>query len=71
MLSIPENEGQVNLSVYDLSGRCVDTVASGVFKAGEHSVVWDPSQSSISTGVYFLRMDAPGTVVTEKLVIIR
>lgn len=71
MMSIPETEGQVNLSVYDLSGRCVDTVVSGVFKAGEHSVVWDPSQSSISTGVYFLRMGAPGTVVTKKLVIIR
>lgn len=71
LLSIPETEGEVSLSVYDLSGRCVDSVVSGVFKAGEHTVIWDPSQSSISTGVYFLRMDAPGTVVTKKLVVIR
>ncbi len=70
-LSIPETEGQVSLSVYDLSGRCVDSVVSGVFKAGEHTVVWDPSHSSIGSGIYFLRMNAPGTVVTKKLIIIR
>jgi len=69
LLSVPQSEGQINLSVFDLSGRCVDTIANDVFKAGEHSVVWDPS--SISTGIYFLRMNAPGTVLTEKLVIIR
>ena len=71
LLRVPETGGSVTLSVYDLAGRCVDTVASGVFKEGEHNIIWDPSESSISTGVYFLRMDAPGTVITKKLVIIR
>ncbi len=70
-MSVPETEGPVTISVYDLSGRCVDTVVNGIFKAGEHNIVWDSSISSISTGVYFLRMDAPGVTVTKKLVVIR
>ena len=69
-LSVPRDDAEVTLSVYDLSGRCVDTITSGSFKAGEHTVNWTPDPSAVSTGVYFVRMEAPGTFATEKVVLI-
>jgi hypothetical protein len=46
--------GNVSLNVYDLSGRLVTTLVDGQMDAGEHVVSWDAS--SVSSGVYFLRL---------------
>jgi hypothetical protein len=46
--------GNVTLNVYDLSGRLVTTLVDGQMGAGEHVVSWDAS--SVSSGVYFLRL---------------
>jgi hypothetical protein len=46
--------GNVSLEVYDLSGRLVTTLVDGQMEAGEHVVSWDAS--SVSSGVYFLRL---------------
>jgi hypothetical protein len=46
--------GDVSLNVYDLSGRLVTTLVDGQMEAGEHVVSWDAS--SVSSGVYFLRL---------------
>lgn len=48
----------VKLSVYDLLGREVATLAEGSFEAGTHTVSWDAS--NLSSGVYFYRLDAQG-----------
>lgn len=44
----------VTLQVYDLVGCEVATLGSGFFPAGAHAISFDAS--SLSTGVYFLRM---------------
>jgi hypothetical protein len=46
--------GNVNLSVYDITGRLVTTLVSGQMDAGEHVVAWNASD--VSSGVYFLRL---------------
>ncbi|MCD4734148.1 T9SS type A sorting domain-containing protein [bacterium] len=61
--------GSVELNVYDLSGRLVETLVSGEQTAGRHSVSWDSSTSA--TGVYLLRLEATGEAITKRAVISR
>jgi len=62
-------DGAVSLSVYDLSGRLVETLVSGEQTAGRHSIGWDSSTSA--TGVYLLRLEANGEAITKCAVISR
>ena len=62
-------DGAVELSVYDLSGRLVETLVSGEQTAGRHSVSWDSSTSA--TGVYLLRLETDGEAITKRAVISR
>jgi hypothetical protein len=61
--------GAVELSIYDLSGRLVETLVSGEQTAGRHSVNWDSSVAA--TGVYLLRLEANGEAITKRAVISR
>ena len=61
--------GSVELNIYDLSGRLVETLVSGEQTAGRHSVNWDSSTSA--TGVYLLRLEANGETITKRAVISR
>jgi len=63
--------GAVELRVFDASGRLVTTLASEVMGAGEHTVVWNGTDSSgrgVASGVYFssLRTDA-GSLLQKML----
>jgi hypothetical protein len=60
-------DGTINLSIYDLSGRLVETLVSGEQTAGRHSVNWDSSVAV--TGVYLLRLEAEGNAITKRAVI--
>jgi hypothetical protein len=63
----------VKLSVYDISGRLVRTVAEGDMDAGEHSFAWDGrdgSARSVSPGIYFLRMSTPERSLQKKMVLL-
>jgi len=66
--------GHAIVSVYDVEGRRVATLADGSFAAGSHKVRW-PAQDAvgdlIGPGVYLLRLEASGVVTTQKVVQIR
>ena len=59
----------VRLEVFDLLGRSVRTLVSGVQGFGPHSVVFDGV--GLASGVYFYRLTAEGFTQTRKLMIIR
>ena len=61
--------GPVSLSVYDLSGRLVDTVVDGELEAGPHACVWDASGRS--AGVYLYTLATPDGSLTRRLVVAR
>ncbi len=66
--------GDVELAVYDVSGRLVRTLASGQRGPGEHSAVWmgrDESGREVSSGVYLVRLLTGDTVATRKMVMVR
>ena len=49
----------VELKVYDITGREIQSLVNGYRSLGQHSVVWDAE--GFSSGVYFLRLEAlPG-----------
>ncbi len=62
----------VRLTMHDVSGRRVATLADRTFEAGTHSVAWhaDPS-ASWSPGVYFVRLETPSGMARGKLLLVR
>ncbi len=66
--------GYVRVSIHDVAGRDLGTVATGRFGAGRHEVVWsaaDPQGRPLASGVYFVRVVADGHVRTEKVGLLR
>ena len=57
--------GNVNLSVYDITGRLVVTLVDGQMDAGSHVVAWDAS--SVSSGVYFYKLNAGDYTATKSM----
>jgi hypothetical protein len=66
--------GAVRLNVYDVSGRLVRQLVSGVHGAGRHDVVWDGRSgdgAQVGPGVYWARLEAQGETRSRKLVLLR
>jgi subtilisin family serine protease len=59
----------VTLEVFDILGRSVRTIVSGEQGFGPHSVRLDGA--GLSSGVYFYRLKADGTLQTRKLMVLR
>jgi galactose oxidase-like protein len=59
----------VRLEVVDLAGRLVATLANGIEAPGRHEASW--RATGHPSGVYFVRMEAPGFTATRKLVLTR
>ena len=49
----------VTLSIYDISGRLVETLISKNRNAGSHTLRWNSSGSTLEAGVYFARLETP------------
>lgn len=66
--------GAIDLSVYDVSGRLVTTLASGLRAAGPHRETWDGRDANgleVGSGVYFVRLSVAGDVATRKMVLMK
>jgi len=60
---------QVRLEIYNILGQRVATLADGKQKAGYKVATWDAS--SLSSGIYFYKLQAGDFVQTRKMVLIR
>jgi hypothetical protein len=66
--------GVMDLSVYDLSGRLVRTLAGGVVSDGAAVVTWDGRDERgrpAASGVYFCRLRAGGQEVARRMTLRR
>jgi len=62
-------ECELVLSIYDVKGRLVHELVSGVVQAGYHEIQWNAK--SQASGMYFLRMVTPDTAITQKLILMK
>ena len=71
--SFPADE-KADLSVYNIAGQRISTLASREFTAGIHRVAWDGTDNEgrmLSSGVYFVRLEAGGQFVSRKVTLLR
>ncbi len=63
----------VVLSLHDLSGRRVATLFQADLPAGEHAIAWngDAGGKPLAGGVYFCRLEAGRTAMTQRCVVVR
>jgi subtilisin-like proprotein convertase family protein len=65
---------EVQLRVYDLSGRLVKTLADETMPAGQHQVIWtgrDETGRRAASGMYFYRLVAEGQVLVGKMLMLK
>ena len=63
-----------SISVYDVSGRLVKTIAEGKKNAGTYSVKWygkDLYDRDVFTGIYFIRFETDDYKSTEKVILMK
>lgn len=56
--------GEIELKVYDISGREAASLVTGHWSLGEHSVVWDAE--GCASGVYFIKLSAVSCQLSAK-----
>lgn len=64
----------VDLAVFDLGGRRVATLASELWPAGRHQVLWrgrDTSGDRAASGLYFYRLAADGQTLTRTMLLLK
>jgi len=61
--------GNVSVQVYNIMGQVVATLASGHMDASTYTLTWDAS--NVSSGMYFVKAEAAGSVTTQKLVLMK
>ena len=59
----------VSIIIYDMQGRVISNLISGVMQSGYHTVSWDAEHHS--TGLYFVQMVVGDFSSTQKLVVIK
>ena len=62
-------DGPVQLAVFNLRGQQVMTLVDDFKAAGRHSVQLDGSR--LASGLYFYKLDAEGTALTRKMMLVK
>jgi ligand-binding sensor domain-containing protein len=66
--------GQVELTVYDILGNKLSTIASGEFTAGKHSLIWngkDAFGNQVASGVYLYQLKTQDITLTHKMMLMK
>ena len=66
--------GQVNLNVYDMTGRLIKTLANESKAPGQHSLIWDGKDSqgnAMPAGTYFYRMETAQFREAKSMILLR
>jgi hypothetical protein len=69
-----ESESHVKMDVFNITGQLVSTLVDQHLEAGQHSVIWDSKDNSgqtVSSGIYFYRVQADEFSQTQKMVLLK
>jgi hypothetical protein len=64
-----EESSHVKLTIYDITGARVATLADGEMEAGLYSINWDAGE--VASGVYYYSLKANGEESTKKMTLLR
>ena len=66
--------GNISVSIYDVSGRLVKTLANGFIDSGNHSLVWngkDNQEQIVSAGLYICKLKGDGFEINRKMIMMK
>jgi len=65
------HEAAVRISVVDVEGRTVATLADAVYSAGRHEATWNARADAehVPAGLYFVRFDSLGRTTSRKVIL--
>jgi len=69
-----DSPAEISLEIYDLLGRLISTLDSGLKQAGNHEIVWNglnASSQEVASGIYFYRLKAGDKTSVKKMTYIR
>lgn len=69
-----ERSLRVKIRVFDLAGRLVSALVDRVYEPGYHKATWNGKNGSggdVSSGIYFLRMEAGNLAEVKKITLVR
>ena len=72
-LDVPET-ANASLMIYDITGRLVRTLYSGMINAGRYTFAWDSKDdhgAAVATGVYLYRFHTAHFTATEKMMLMK
>ena len=62
-------ESDVSVQVYDLSGRMISTLLSGVQAQGDYNLTWNAQEQA--SGMYLVRAETAGSVAIQKILLLK
>ena len=64
-------EGHISITVHDLLGRQVGVLAAETKRSGSGTVLLNADRFALASGTYFVRLQASGQSVTQRLTVVR
>jgi len=71
--SLPK-EKNIELTIYNIKGQKVKTLYSGIAEEGKHSMIWegiDSNRKTVSSGIYFYRLETKNKELTRKMLLLK
>ncbi len=68
--TLPES-GNIELAIYDITGKMVYKFHDGFQRAGNHNILWtgvDQNQKTVPSGVYLCQLKMESNTITKKMV---
>ncbi|MCF7823332.1 MAG: N-acetylmuramoyl-L-alanine amidase [Candidatus Marinimicrobia bacterium] len=66
--TLPE-ASDVSVDIYNLKGELIEQVLGGSLEAGQHVTRWNASH--VASGIYLVRLSAPGASVSRKITVLK
>ncbi len=67
-------DSKVKLEIYNIKGQKVKTLIDSRLSAGNHSAIWNGTNSSnksVASGVYFYKLKSDGKELTKKMILLK
>ena len=64
----------INLEIYDINGKLVNTLISGEMQTGQFNIDWngkDNIGNDVTSGLYIVKLKSDFDVVTKKITLLR